>query len=152
MVRLIGVDGAQLGVLTREEAMLKAQEAGLDLVEVAPTADPPVCRLMDYGKFKYQQRKKFHQHHHRPVMKEVRIGMMTDDHDLDVKSRRARDFLAKHDKVLISMRLRGRQKAHTDIGVEVMLGFAARLEDVAKVERPPGRDATGKISMLLAPK
>jgi len=125
----------------------------LDLVEVAPEADPPVCKLLDYGKFKYRQKKKRHgQKHHRARLKEVRIGLSTGEHDLNVKANRVREFLKEHDKVVVTMRLRGRQRAHGDLALECMTEFARRFEDVAKLERAPERAGAGQLSMQLKPK
>ena len=150
-VLLVAEDGKQIGVVTRGEALAKAQETGLDLVEVAPNLNPPVCRILDYGKFKYKQRKK-QPHHHRPQLKEIRISLTTAQHDLDVRAKRVVEFLKKKDKVLVSMRLRGRQHGHADQGKEILTNFAKRFEDVGKVERAPDKDSGGKISVLLAPK
>jgi translation initiation factor IF-3 len=150
-VRLIDEKGEQLGILNRAEALQKARESGLDLVEVAPNSNPPVCKIMDYGKFKYQQRKKQH-HQHRTQVKEIRIGFKTGEHDLEVKAKRVREFLAKKDRVLVSMRLRGREMGHVDLGVEHLREFAQRFEEIAKVERPAGRESGGRLSMVLAPK
>jgi translation initiation factor IF-3 len=108
---------------------------------------------MDYGKFKYRQKKKRqHQKSHRSKLKEIRIGLNTDDHDLQVKADRVTEFLKDHDKVQVTMRLRGREKAHADLGLENMAEFAERFEDVAKIERGPVRTGAGQISLLLKPK
>lgn len=130
-----------------------AQEGELDLVQVAPQAEPPVCKLMDYGKFKYRQKKKRHgQKHHRARLKGMRIGMSSDEHDLTFKANQVREFLKEHDKVEIYMQLRGRQRAHGDLAVENMAAFALRFEDIAKVERGPSRAGPGRVTMLLTPK
>ena len=153
MIRLVGPEGAQLGILSRDDALSKAHELELDLVEVAPNADPPVCRLLDYGKFKYRQKKKkTGQKHHRARLKEVQIGLTTQEHDLEVKAARVRAFLQEHDKVMVSMRLRGRQRAHTNLAMQHMGEFAGRFEDVAQIERPPERASAGRVTMLLKPK
>ncbi len=152
-VRLIGADGAQLGIVACEDALKQAQELEVDLVEVAPQADPPVCKLLDYGKFKYRQKKKrAGQKHHRARLKEIRIGLTTDEHDLAFKAGRVRTFLADHDRVIISMRLRGRQRAHGDLALEHMIEFAARFEEEAKVESGPTRSSAGQLTMMLAPR
>jgi translation initiation factor IF-3 len=153
MVRLIGADGVQLGIIPREDALREAEERGLDLVQVAPQADPPVCKLLDYGKFKYRQKKKRQsQKHHRSRLKGMRIGFASDEHDLETKAARVREFLQVHDKVEIFMVLRGRQRAHVDLAVEHMKQFATRFEDVAKTEKSPTRAGPGRVSMLLIPK
>jgi translation initiation factor IF-3 len=153
MVRLIGADGVQLGIISREDALKQAEERDLDLVQVAPQADPPVCKLLDYGKFKYRQKKKRQsQKHHRSRLKGMRIGFASDGHDLAFKAARVREFLKEHDKVEVFMVLRGRQRAHVDLAVEHMKEFATRFEDVAKIERSPARAAAGRVSMLLIPK
>jgi translation initiation factor IF-3 len=152
-VRLVSADGAQLGIVPGEEALKQARESELDLVEVAPNADPPVCKLMDYGKFKYRQKKKRHaQKHHRSRLKGMRIGLSSDEHDLAFKAERVREFLQDHDKVEVYMQLRGRQKAHGDLAMQHMGDFASRFEDIAKVERGPQRNGPGRVSMLLTPK
>lgn len=152
-IRLVASDGTQRGILPREEALKEAREAELDLVEVAPEASPPVCKLLDYGKFKYRQKKKKHgQTHHRARMKEIWIGLTTDEHDLAFKANRVKEFLQEHDKVVVTMRLRGRQKAHGDLALEHMAQFAGRFEDIAQIESGPQRSSAGQISMLLKPK
>ena len=139
--------------MTREEALKQALEAELDLVEVAPDAEPPVCKLLDYGKFKYRQKKKKHgQRHHRARRKEIRIGLTTDEHDLAFKAERVRRFLQEHDKVVVTMRLRGRQRIHEALALEHMGEFAARFQDVGKIERGPERASAGRVTMLLKPK
>ena len=152
-VRLVNADGSQLGIVAREEALNQAGEMELDLVEVAPDADPPVCKLLDYGKFKYRQKKKRHaQRHHRARLKGMRIGLSSDEHDLAFKAARVREFLQEHDKVDIYMQLRGRQRAHADLALERMAQFASRFEDIAKIERGPQRSGPGRVTMLLTPK
>jgi translation initiation factor IF-3 len=152
-VRLVGAEGNQLGILPRAEALLKAREIEVDLVEVAPHAEPPVCRLLDYGKFKYRQKKKKHtQKHHKSRLKGMKIGMSSDTHDLEFKAERVKEFLKEHDKVEVFMLLRGRQRAHGDLAVEQMTEFAKRFDEVAKVERGPQRAGPGRITMLLTPK
>ncbi|MHC4481434.1 MAG: translation initiation factor IF-3 [Planctomycetota bacterium] len=143
-VRLVDSEGNQLGIISRDDALKKATERELDLVEVGPTADPPVCKLLDYGKFKYRQKKKRHgQKHHRSRLKGMRIGFSSDEHDLSFKAERVREFLQEHDKVEVYMQLRGRQRAHGDLALQHMNEFAARFEDIAKIERRPSRAAQG---------
>lgn len=152
-VRLVGAKGDQLGIVPLEEAMKLATEAELDLVEVAPQAAPPVCKLLDYGKFKYRQKKKRHgQTAHRTKLKQIRIGINTDTHDLEVKADRVRRFLGAHDKVQIVMRLRGRQRAHGAIALDHMNEFATNFEELAVIESAPRRTSAGQLTMLLKPK
>ena len=153
MVRLIGPNGDQLGIVSVTDARARAAELELDLVQVAPQAEPPVCKLLDYGKFKYRQKKKKHgQKHHRARLKGMRIGLSSDEHDLSFKAEQVREFLKEHDKVEVYMQLRGRQRAHGDLAVESMVEFAKRFEDIAKLERGPTRAGPGRVSMLLSPK
>ena len=134
-VRVIGADGAQLGVLAREEALRLTLEAGLDLVEVAPQADPPVCRIMDFGKYKYQQNKKVTKgHSHQTKLKEIRLRPKTGDHDIEFKLNQAKGFLEQKDKVQITVVFRGREKAHIDEGKKVIEAFVAGLLEFGKVE------------------
>lgn len=150
-VRLIGEEGAQLGIVSRQEALEKARELGTDLVEVAPQADPPVCRLMSYGKYKYRQKKKTKQKQHVSQLKELRLRPKTDVHDLQTKIRQARKFLERKDKVLVNMMFRGRERAHTEIGKEILLKFAQELADIAKIEKDVTLDGR-RMGLILAPK
>ena len=150
-VRLIGEKGEQLGVKPTAEALKTAEEAGLDLVLVAEAADPPVAKFMDYGKFKYRQKKRQHEHHHhQPQMKELRLRPKTEEHDLMVRVKHARTFLARGDRVMINLRFRGREMAHTDLGRAVLERFVKHVEDVAKVEKMPTMEHRRMI-MILAP-
>lgn len=152
-VLLIGAEGQRIGVTSLREALDVAAEAGLDLVEVNPVSDPPVCRLMDYGKYRYEQtkRERAARKRQRSVeIKEVRLRPKIGDHDLKVKVRAARRFLNDGDRVKVTLRFRGRERTHTDIAHDLLNQFASMLEDVAVVEQPPkyaGRD----MSMLLTP-
>ena len=151
-VRVIAADGKQLGILAIDEALTQARLAGLDLVEVAPNDKPPVCRIMDYGKFKYQQKKRQHKSHtHQVRIKEIRVRPKTGDHDIEVKVNRAREFLAHRDKVLLTVVFRGRELAHMDEGRKVMDEILAQLEDVGRVEAPPSQQGR-KIACTLGPK
>lgn len=136
-----------------EEAQQVAIEAGYDLVEVAPEAKPPVCRVMDYGKFKYEQKKRKEssksKHTH---VKEIRLRPKTGTHDIEFKIKRARTFLGQKDKVKINVIFRGRENAHHDRGREMLHEFIGQLEDVAKVEKPPSMDSGRTMSTILAPK
>jgi translation initiation factor IF-3 len=135
---VIGADGGQLGIIPTEEALSLAREAGLDLVEVAPNEQPPVCRVMDFGKFKYQQKKKLHKTHvHHTKIKEIRLRPKTGEHDIEFKVNQAKSFLLHKDKVVVSVVFRGRELAHIDEGQRVMKGVLASLDPIAKVEAPP---------------
>jgi translation initiation factor IF-3 len=151
-VRVIGADGAQLGILPTEEAIRQAYAADLDLVEVAPTERPPVCRIMDYGKFKYQQKKRQHKGHaHQIKIKEIRLHPKTGDNDIQVKVGKAREFLTHKDKVIVTVQYRGREMAHMEEGRKVIDAVLAQLEDVSKVESPPVHHGRRMIC-TLAPK
>ncbi len=151
-LRVIGEDGEQLGILERDDALRMAEDAGLDLVEVAPNSRPPVCRIMDYGKFKYRQSKRTHKgKHHEVHMKEIRIRPKTEAHDRDFKIRRARKFLEAGDKVTVNMLFRGREVTHLDYAQQNMQAFVEQLADVAKVERGPDRLGRRMI-LILTPK
>ncbi|MFW5922880.1 MAG: translation initiation factor IF-3 [Planctomycetota bacterium] len=153
MVRLVYEDGEHVGIVSRDEAIKRAQEQDKDLVEVAPDADPPVCKVLDYGKFKYRQKKRRQkQKQSKSELKEIRIGLATEEHDLGFKADRVREFLEDHNKVLISMRLGGREKAYGDEAKEKLREFAERFDDVGKIERPPTRESAGRITTLLSPK
>jgi translation initiation factor IF-3 len=141
--------GTQLGEMDRDAALRLADERGMDLVEVAPNARPPVCRMMDYSKFKYRQSKK-KKKSHTLVMKEIRLRPKTDDHDLDVKIRKAREFLEKGHKVLINLRFKGREMAHVDFAQENMKRIIEGLADIAKIETP-ARMAGPRMNLVLAP-
>jgi len=137
-----------------KEALQRAYEAGLDLVEVAPQAKPPVCRIMDYGKWKYAQRKKEQKskaQHHETELKQIRIKTpKIDDHDLGIKVDRARQFLERGDRVQFSLRFRSRELAHIDLGVAVFERIKQQLGDIAKVEQDCRREGR-RISMMLSP-
>jgi translation initiation factor IF-3 len=135
-VRLIDAEGRQVGIVPTDEARRMAMEAGKDLVEVAPDARPPVCKVMDYGKYKYEQRKKHSGHKvHHARLKEVRLRPKTEEHDYEVKLRHAKEFLAKGDKVQICLMFRGREMVHKDRGEALLQRFINDLQDLAKVER-----------------
>ncbi len=151
-IRVIGDDGSQLGILPTEDAMQEARRVGLDLVEVAPTEEPPVCRIMDYGKYKYQQKKKQQRGHaHQTKIKEIRVRPKTGDHDIAVKVNRAREFLNHKDKVIVTVIFRGREMAHVEEGRRVINGILAQLEDLAKIESPPSQHGR-RLACTLAPK
>ena len=131
-----------------------ADEAGLDLVEVAPDAEPPVCRIMDYGKQKYRAKKK--QHHsrvkqHHTQLKSLRLSPVIEEHDIQVKLKRARTFLERGDRVAFNMQFRGRQMAHQEIGLGIMERIAQDLEDLCKIESAPKMEGR-RLSMVLSPR
>jgi translation initiation factor IF-3 len=136
--------------------MSRAREAGLDLVEVAPTSEPPVCRIMDYGKWQYEQKRRIReahkQHqHHTTTLKEIRLRPETDKHDLDIKLNHARAFLAKGHKVQFTMFFRGRQMLHKDQGYAKLEEITQSMEDLAKIERP-SKMSGRRMTLLLVPK
>ena len=151
-VRVIGLEGVQMGILTTEDALVAARQVGLDLVEVAPQEKPPVCRIMDYGKFKYQQKKRQHKgHSHQVRIKEIRVRPKTGEHDINVKVSKAREFLLHKDKVLLSVMFRGRELAHIEEGRRVINEILVQLEDVSRVEASPSQQGK-RIACTLAPK
>jgi translation initiation factor IF-3 len=146
-------DGSQLGVMTPFDAMQRAQERGLDLVEVAPNANPPVCRIMDYGKYKYELKKKAAASKakaHAAILKEVKLRPRTDEHDLDFKLKNARRFLIEGDKVKVTLMFRGREIVHTELGREQLDKVKEMLADIAAVENPPRMEGRF-LSMILVP-
>ena len=152
-IRVVDVDGTQLGVMTPPEAIERAADQGLDLVEVAPNAQPPVCRIMDYGKYKYEQKKKKgagKSKAHAASMKEVKVRPRTDEHDLDFKLRNARRFLMEGDKVKITLMFRGREIVHKELGSDQLARVKEMLNDIATVENPPRLDGRF-MSMILVP-
>jgi len=148
-VRLIDQDGKQVGIVPTPEALRRAREAGLDLVEVAPHERPPVCRIMDYGKWKYQQRKK-KKHTHEQQLKEIRLRPNTDVHDRQVKIERAREFLERGDRVLFTVLLRGRERFHIDLAMQMLNEIVENLADVSRLERQPRAEGR-RITMTLVP-
>ena len=152
-VRLIGSDGTQYGVVAIEDALRRAEEAQLDLVEVAPTAQPPVCRILDYGKFKYQQHKKEAEARRKQAtttVKELRLGYRTDVGDLERQIQKAREFLAEGDRVKFSLRFRGREMAYQDLGREKLMRVCEALKDAATVEGNPRMEGR-LMGVVLAP-
>lgn len=153
-VRVIGPDGAQLGIMLADQARLKAQELELDLVEVAPKAEPPVCRIMDFGKHIYHEQKKeqkARKRAHAHDLKEVRLSFKIGKHDLDIKVMHAKGFLAEGHRVQFTMVYRGREIAHQSLGEQTLKGVVTQLQDCAKVERPPFREGK-RVGLILAPK
>lgn len=153
-VRLIGADGAQLGIKPLEEAMEVAAAEGLDLVEVAPTADPPVCRITDYGKFKYEQSKKLQLAKKKQVVvqvKEVKFRPKTDEHDYQFKVRHIRRFLQDKDRVKVTVRFRGREIAFSDRARDMLNRVRTEVEDIGQVEQEPKLEGRSMV-MMLTPK
>src|SRR3712207_851051 len=137
-VRLVGEDGEMVGVVTLREALARAEEAGLDLVEVSPTARPPVCKILDYGKFKYEAQKKAAEARKKQKVievKEIKLRPGIDDNDYDIKMRKVREFLTEGDKVKVTMRFRGREMAHQHLGMEVLTKVRDQVIDLGKVEQ-----------------
>jgi translation initiation factor IF-3 len=153
-VRVVDQNGQMLGVIPTIEAQQKANEAGLDLVEVAPNERPPVCRIMDYGKFKYEQKKKHSNStkSHQVQLKEIRLRPKTGEHDIDFKIKQAREFLSHKDKVKLNVIFRGRENAHHDRGREMLAQIISQLQDVSKIEKPPGLEGGRNMTAVLAPK
>lgn len=153
-LRLNGVDNESLGIVSLAEAFRLAEEANVDLVEIAPNAQPPVCRLMDYGKFKYQEQKKAHEAKLKQKVvqvKEVKFRPGTDDGDYNIKLRNLTRFLDDGDKTKITLRFRGREMAHQEIGMRVLEKLKADLDEVGQVEQFPKMEGRQMV-MVLAPK
>lgn len=151
-IRLIGAAGEQLGIVPTAQAMEMAREAGLDLVEVAATDRPPVCKIMDYGKERYEKsRKQNKQKTHQAKLKEIRVRPKTGDHDVDTKVNQARKFLEHKDKVQVNVLFRGREIQHIEEGRRIIINILEKLADVAKVEKNPSMEGK-RLTALLAPK
>jgi translation initiation factor IF-3 len=153
-VRVVDENGEMTGVIPTDQALQMAREAGLDLVEVAPNSRPPVCRILDYGKFKYDQKKKQQKGSktHQVQLKEIRLRPKTGDHDIEFKMKRARQFLEHRDKVKLNIMFRGRENAHRDRGEEMLQEIISALEDIAKIEKPPGMEGGRNMTAVLTPK
>ena len=155
-VRLIDETKSQLGIVPIRQALDRAGDAGLDLVEVGPNSDPPVCRIMDYGKWLYRQKRKQRdankiQQRHSRILKEIRLRPETEEHDLEIKIRHAREFLEKEYKVQFTIQFKGRQMLHKEIGYEIMERIENELDDIAKALQ--ASKMTGRrIILVLAPK
>ncbi len=152
-IRVIGADGEQLGVMTPEQAMVQAEEVGLDLVEVAPNSKPPVCRIMDYGRYKSEQKKKRagrQKQGHAAALKEVKLRPGTDMHDLEFKLNNARRFLMDGDKVKVTVMFRGREMVHRGRGRDQLDNVTRLLGGMAKMENPPRMEGRF-LSMILVP-
>lgn len=153
-VRLIGENGEQLGVMSARDAYFKAQDAGLDLVKVSPTAKPPVCKIVDYGKYRYEQarrQKEARRKQHIVEIKEIRMSPNIDTNDLNTKTTAARKFLSQGDKVKVTIRFRGREMAHMNASRPVLDSFAETVSDIANVEKPAKVEGRN-MSIVLGPK
>jgi translation initiation factor IF-3 len=152
-VRVVGDDGEQLGILPTRDALIKARELGLDLVEVSPKSRPPVCRIMDFGKYKYEQAKKTRvarKRQHQVVLKEVKLRPKIEKHDYEFKKKHIIEFLEHGDKVKVSLMFRGREMAHMDLGRKLLEKLSEELKEIGKVESPPRLEGRTMI-LLLAP-
>ena len=148
---MIAPDGEQIGVVSTKEALQKAEGFGLDLVEVAPNSKPPVCRIMDFGKYKYEQSKKekiSKKKQHVITVKEIRLRPRTDEHDLETKLRHSRKFLEQRNKVKITILFKGREMAYQDFGTELMQRIIKSLEDISKVEAEPKMEGRRMVMVL----
>ena len=153
-VRVIDTDGSQLGIMPTSQALNIAAEKKLDLVNIAPSAKPPVCKILDYGKYRYELQKKEKEARKKQKVtqiKEIRVSTFIEGHDLQVKAKNAAKFLKDGDKVKVSIRFRGRQIAHADIGMKIMQDFASRIEEYGTIERRPMLEGRHMI-MILGPK
>jgi translation initiation factor IF-3 len=152
-VRLIGPEGEMIGVVSTREALARADEAGLDQVEVSPTASPPVCKILDYGKFKYESQKKANAARKKQrviEVKEIKMRPGIDDNDYDIKMKKVREFLDEGDKVKVTMRFRGREMAHQHIAMEILEKVKNAVTDLGKVEQMPKLEGRQMI-MVMAP-
>ena len=153
-MRVIGADGEMVGVLSRDEALALAEESGLDLVEIQPTADPPVCRIMDYGKFKFEAQKKANAAKKKQKIveiKELKFRPTTDDGDYKIKLRNLRRFLEEGDKVKVNIRFKGREMSHQELGLEMAKRIETDLADEVIIEQRPRLEGRQMI-MMVAPK
>ena len=153
-VRLVDERGGMVGVVGRNEALTMASDAGLDLVEVAPNADPPVCKILDFGKYKYEEQKKKNEARKKQKIievKEIKLRPSIDDHDYDVKMRSMVKFIEEGDKVKVTMRFRGRELAHQELGMNVLIRVRDDLDSIAKVEQMPRMEGR-QMTMVVSPK
>ncbi|MBE6047656.1 MAG: translation initiation factor IF-3 [Clostridium sp.] len=153
-IRVIANDGNQLGIMSTKEALVKAEEADLDLVMISPGAKPPVCKIMDLGKFIYEQSKKEKEAKKKQKVvnvKEVRVSLTIEEHDIDIKAKNARKFLLDGDKVKITVRFRGREMELGHLGLRILEKFSDKLEDVCVIEKPAKREGRN-MTMVLGPK
>lgn len=153
-VRLISSGGEQLGIMSARDALAAAREEGLDLVEVAPNSDPPVCRIMDYGKYKYQASKKLQEGKKKGKafqVKEIRLRPHTEEHDLGFKIRNLKRFLEKKDRVKITVMFRGREMAYMETAVKLLERISEEVAEIGSVEQPPTREGW-RLTMVVVPK
>jgi translation initiation factor IF-3 len=153
-VRLIDQDGEMIGVMSAREALIRAYDVGLDLLEISPNAVPPVVKILDYGKYKYEQQKKANEARKRQKVveiKEIKVRPNIDDHDYGVKMRQMKDFIGEGDKVKVTLRFRGREMAHQDLGLRVLDRIRTEMAELTKVEQMP-RLENRQMIMVLAPK
>ena len=153
-VRVIGQEGAQLGIIPTSDALQMAEEQGLDLVEVAPNEKPPVCRVMDFGKYKYQQSKRLQQAKKKQkviLVKEIKLRPKTEEHDYHFKSQHVRRFLQDGHKAKVTIVFRGREMAHTEIGRRILDRMAGELEDISTIEQTPKQEGRN-MAMVLSPR
>ena len=151
-IRLIGEDGEQLGIMSARDAMKLAREANLDLVKIAPTAKPPVCKIIDYGKYRYEQarREKEARKKQKTIeVKEIRLSPNTDTNDLNTKVNQARKFVSGGNKVKVAVRFRGRELAHTAVGKTILEDFAQKLSDIAVIDKPAKLEGKSMVMFLV---
>ena len=153
-VRLVDERGNMVGIVERNEALSMASEVGLDLVEIAPNADPPVCKILDFGKYKYEEQKKKNEARKKQKIievKEIKLRPSIDDHDYDVQMRSMVKFIGEGDKVKVTMRFRGRELAHQELGMDVLVRVRDDLDEIAKVEQMPRMEGR-QMTMVVSPK
>jgi len=153
-VRLISSEGEQMGIVSSKDALRLAEEQNLDLVMISPTAKPPVCKIMDFHKFTYEQSKKEKEAKKNQkviTLKEIRFSPKTEEHDITIKANKAREFLTDGDKVKVTVRFRGREAAYAENGYKILSNFATKLEDVGTIEKPSKMEGRNMI-MILTPK
>jgi translation initiation factor IF-3 len=153
-IRLVDEHGEMVGIIARNEALDMAADAGLDLVEIAPNAEPPVCKILDFGKYKYEEQKKKNEAKKKQKVievKEVKFRPSIDDHDYDVKMRSMLKFIGEGDKIKVTMRFRGRELAHQEIGMDVLMRVKGDLDAIAKVEQFPRMEGR-QMTMVVSPK
>jgi len=153
-VRLVDQRGQMVGVVGRNEALTMAANAGLDLVEIAPNADPPVCKILDFGKYKYEEQKKKNEARKKQKIievKEIKLRPGIDDHDYEVKRRSMIKFIEEGDKVKVTMRFRGREMAHQELGMDVLMRVRDDLDEIAKIEQIPRMEGR-QMTMVMSPK
>ena len=151
-IRLIGKDGEQLGIMSARDAMKLAREANLDLVKIAPTAKPPVCKIIDYGKYRYEQarREKEARKKQKTIeVKEIRLSPNIDTNDLNTKVNQARKFVSGGNKVKVAVRFRGRELAHTAVGKTILEDFAQKLSDIAVIDKPAKLEGKSMVMFLV---